>query len=167
MKFVDDEPDTISLKGFEQILKALKSNRQPYVKIGVLGNSQRSAKGSEKNVPTNAEVGAAHEFGAPARNLPIRSFLRAPLTENLDKAMDKSKLSDEKTLQEVIRLGTIRPWLTQVAIIAEEIVQDAFDTGGGGKWPKWKDPNYKNNTGQILVDTQNLRDSIRSEVVDG
>ena len=152
---MSDEAVYVQVKGLEQILKALKS-QPPVVKVGILGDAHREGGG------TNAEVGAAHEFGTST--IPMRSFLRVPITEGLQKEMDKSHLSDPETIKKVIKDGTIVEWMTQISVCAEACVSDAFDTGGNGKWPAWKSSSYENNTGQLLVDTQQLRESVTSKV---
>lgn len=153
---------TIQLDGLEKLAKAFKT--LPEGRIGILQDSPHGQKGTGKKTPTVGEVGAAHEFGAPARGLPMRSFLRIPLTENLNKYVKKDGLINKADLEEVVKKGSAIPWLKKVMVSAENVVQDAFDSKGFGKWKPWKNPNYENNTGQILVDTQQLRDSITSEV---
>ena len=143
--------DTIEVKGLEQMLKALKA-RPPVARIGILGG-----KNYRSDQATNAEIGAAHEFGTS--KIPQRSFLRFPLSENLNKYLEKSKLLDNDAMSEVIREGSVKPWLTKVAIVAKSIVLDAFQSNGFGKWPAWKG-HYRSRTGQILVDSTQLRDSI-------
>lgn len=155
---------TINVKGLDQLLKALKAE-PPIARIGILGTSgHREAKPGEKLAPTNAEIGAAHEFGSPARGLPQRSFLRMPITDRLEKEMEASGALDKDTLASVIEKGSVLPWIKKVAVTAEGIVADAFASGGFGKWPAWKSSNYSNKAGQLLVDTQQLRNSITSEV---
>lgn len=148
----DEDAFTIELSGLDKLMKALKE-RPPMVKIGVLGGGE------------NAVVGAVHEFGSPARGIPQRSFLRIPLSENLNKELERSNLLDKETLDEVIKQGSMIPWLEKVAVAAEAVVDDAFETSGEGKWAPWKNPNYHNEGGLLLVDTGSLRDSITSEVV--
>jgi phage gpG-like protein len=155
---------SIELKGLDQLIKALKQ-KPPVVRIGVLGNEARPTGKNQKAVPTNATVGAVHEFGAPARGIPQRSFLRTPLSENLNKELENSGLLDKQALSDVIKSGTMIPWMEKIAIVAEGIVDDAFETSGYGKWPQWKDPHYTNEGGMLLVDTGSLRDSITSKVV--
>lgn len=152
------ENETIQIRGLDQLLKAL-SAKPPKARVGILGGSgvRKEGKGS-----SNAEIGAAHEYGTS--KLPQRSFLRIPIQENLEKEMEKSNLFSPDVFKEVIKEGSVLPWMEKVAICAEACVEDAFATGGGGKWPSWKTPGYENNTGQILVDTTQLRDSITSEV---
>lgn len=159
----DNDASTVNIKGLDQLLKALKQ-RPPICRIGILGNSDsRSGKGKQK-ATTNSIVGAAHEFGAPGRNLPQRSFLRVPLADNLEKYLEQSGAFDKKVFDEVIAQGSVIPWLKKVAATAQAVVSDAFDTKGFGKWPPWKNPGYTNEGGSLLVDTQQLRDSITTEV---
>lgn len=153
---------TLNIQGLDALLSALKG-KPPQARIGILGGSTREVKPGEKSKPTNAEVGAAHEFGAPARGLPQRSFLRVPLTDHLEKYMEKSGLLDKQALNDVLKKKSLLPWVKKMATVAETVVQDAFDTGGFGKWPAHK-PGHENNANMLLVDTHQLRDSITSEV---
>lgn len=158
---MSDETVTLNVKGLDQLVKALKA-RPPTCRVGILGaKSSRVPKEGEKKIPSNAEVGAAHEFGTST--IPQRSFLRVPITENLQKEMESAQLLDKDVFNEVVKSGSVAPWLRKVAISAEACVSDAFDTGGGGKWPPWKQ-GYSNTSGQLLVDTTQLRGSITSEV---
>lgn len=151
---------TLTTPGLDKLLKALKA-KPPVARVGILGDKgQRTTKSDEKNLPTNAEIGAAHEFGTT--KLPMRSFLRVPISDNLGKEMEKSGMLDKNALNEVVQSGSLLPWMQKVAIIAEGCVADAFDTGGNGKW-KPSDMKYKENQ-QTLVETQQLRNSITSEV---
>lgn len=153
----------LKTKGLDQLIKAFKG-KIPVARVGILGDSARevvqvqSKSGSftSKQGPTNAEVGAAHEFGQ-------RSFLRAPLIENLNNQVKKSGGFDDAALKEVIKTGSIMTWMKKIAVIAENVVGHAFDTGNDGKW-KQHAPGYTNNTGQILVDSEQLKRSISSEV---
>lgn len=159
---MSDEDVMLNIKGLDQILKALKAP-PPLARVGILGSKAlRHAKKDGPVTQTNASIGAAHEFGTS--KLPMRSFLRVPISDNLEKEMETSGLLDEKAAEEVIKQGSVLPWLQKVAIQAEAIVLGAFDTGGYGKWAPWKNPNHKSNANMILVDTQQLRNSITSEV---
>lgn len=152
----DDAIETYNVKGLEQLLKALKA-KPPVARVGIIGDNNARRDG-----PTNAEVGAAHEFGTS--KLPQRSFLRVPVSENLEKEMESAQLFDKDALAEVLKQGSVIPWMNRVAISAEACIADAFNTGGNGKWPAWKNPDYTNNAGQLLVDTTQLRNSILSDV---
>lgn len=154
---------TLEIKGLNQLIKSMKG-KLPTCRIGILGDESRTGKGSK--VPTNAEIGAVHEFGAPSKGIPQRSFLRMPLTEHLEKEMESSGLLDKETLAEVVKQGSIKPWLEKIAVVSEGVVLDAFETKGGGKWPPWKNPSYTNEGGTLLVDSQQLRNSVTSKVGD-
>ena len=165
---MSDEAYTINVEGLNKILKALKS-KPPTARVGILGGGAHYAQlntgaAQPKGMTTNAEIGAVHEFGSIARNIAPRSFLRVPISEHLQKEMENSGALDVETMNEVLRQGSVIPWLKKVSTIAKGIVLEAFATGGFGKWPAWKNPNYTNNAGQLLVDTTQLRDSIVDEV---
>lgn len=159
---------TINLTGLDALAKAFKG-KLPVVKIGILGNSDsRTAQvqGLDGNFTTesssNTTIGAAHEYGTTS--IPQRSFLRVPLMDHLDKAIEKSGLKKQDYLKEVIKTKSILVWMKQVAIIAEAVVKEGFLTRGYGKWAPWKNPGYSNNTGQVLMDTTQLSKSITTEV---
>ena len=159
MPVLSDEETTYDTKGLDQILKALK--KVPTARIGILG-SNAGARGTGGG--TNYEIGKAHEFGAPGRGLPQRSFLREPISDNLENYMKDADAMEDAVIESVIKTGSLLQWLKKVTLLAETIVLDAFESGGFGKWAKWKNPNYKNESMQILKDTRQLRNSITSEV---
>lgn len=139
-----------------QLIAAMKT--APRVRIGILNNTKRRDSGL-----SNAEVGMEHEYGTEI--VPQRSFLRMPLTDHLGKFIDKSAQSfDNDSLKEVLTKKDLTPWMKKLAVIAEAVVMEGFATGGFGKWVQWS-TGYSNQTGMILVDTHQLRDSITSEVV--
>ena len=161
------EPDDINLKGLENLTKALKMKNPPVIQVGVIGGKARKkpeGKTSPKTVPTNAEIGAVHEYGSPAKNIPARSWLRMPLKVKLQGQLEKDGLFDEKALNEVIRTGSIVPWLEKVKVAALATIKEGFASGGWGKWPSWK-KGYTNQTGLKLVDTRQLRDSVDARIV--
>lgn len=157
----DDNDKAFEYKdmGLNNLIKALK-DKFPTARVGVLGG--KNIRTSDENQPpTNAEVGAAHEFGVPGR-LPVRSFLRVPITENMQEYLERAGAFKKEALQKVIQEGTLVPYVKKIAAVAETIVADAFDTGGFGKWKPSDMKNKK--TKQTLVETQQLRNSITSEV---
>lgn len=148
----------LKLDNMDSIIKALKEANKSKLVVGILGDHNMRKDGA-----SNADIGAAHEFGSPARNLPVRSFLREPLTNHLNEFLTKSNLFDKEKFKKVLKEKKLLPWLKQIGIVAEQVVKEAFDTGGFGKWPEWRG-SYKSATGNILVDSTQLRDSITSEV---
>lgn len=154
----ENEETTLNVKGLDQLMRALKQE-PPKTRVGILGsNSSRNSKSA--NSPNNAEVGAFHEFGTT--QLPQRSFLRVPISEKLDKALEYSDAFSEDALKEVLAASSLVPYMKKVALIAEGIVVGAFASGGYGKWQP-SNMKYKTNH-QTLVETTQLRDSITSEV---
>ena len=148
----DEDNMTFNIKGLEQIIKALKV-KPPMIRLGILGDKDARVDGKR----TNSKIGAAHEFGIEGQKQ--RSFLRQPITDYLDKKLESAGMLDEDVIKEVIKTGEVLPWVKKVAVIAKAIVDEAFASGGYGKWDSWEG-NYTSRTGLILVDTTQLRDSI-------
>lgn len=157
---MSDEAIELNTRDLDRFIKGLKDAELPSCKIGIMGDkAMRKANTGEPGV-TNADIGARHEYGI---GVPQRSFLRTPISDNLANYLKKSGALDEDVMKEVVKTGAVTPWLKKVAVVGESIVADAFSSNGFGKWQPWA-PGYVNNTGQILVDTQQLRNSITSVV---
>ncbi len=152
---MSDTAFKLDTKGLDKLMKALKG--APTVKVGILGDGSTRQSGDGKL--TNAGVGAIHELGK-------RSFLRVPIAEHIDQRLKDAGLFNKETLEGLLKSGSLKNVMQKVGIIAEGIVSDAFATGGFGKWPAWSN-GYTNNTGMILVDSQQLRNSISSQVTEG
>lgn len=144
----------IKTEGLDKLLKAIKG-AQPMARVGILGDGD-----ARRGDNSNATIGAKHEFGNDG--MPQRSFLRMPITENLQAYIDRSGAFDKESLKKVIKSGSFFEWVKKLGVLAETIVSDAFDSGGFGKW-KPSNMTYKKNH-QTLVETQQLRNSITSEV---
>ena len=158
----DDAAVEMNLKGLEKLLTVIKSAATASAKVGVLGKGgKRSAVAGETSTPTNAEIGAIHEYGTATA--PERSWLRMPLTEKLPGALESSGEPTEATLQKCMNANSAKPYLEIVGIAAVGVINEAFDTGGFGQWPPHA-AGYENNTGNILVDTAQLRNAVSYEV---
>lgn len=156
------DKDTVNVSGLDQLCKALKK-KPPVARVGIIGSKKERPKDAEKkSTATNSQIGAAHEYGT--KKLPQRSFLRVPLIDHLQEYMQKKGALGDTEMKQVIKSGTLVPWMKKIAGIAEEIIQDGFNTGGFGKWPASDMTRKKNH--QTLVETQQLRDSITSEVAE-
>ncbi len=152
-----DEDTTLEIKGLDKLLKAIKA-RPPIAQIGVMGSKDSRPEDGE----SNASIGARHEYGDDA--MPMRSFLRVPLSDNLNKKLQTEGMFDKEMLKAVIKTGSVIPWLQKVMVVAEGIVQEAFETGGFGKWPPWSSPYYTNGNMRLLDDTGQLRNSITTRI---
>jgi len=153
----DSETCTLEVKGLLQLLKAFKE-RPPVARVGILGTTSR--KSDKGQSPTNAEIGAIYEFNDGSH--PGGSFLRVPISDNLQKSMEEADALSEDSIKEVIRQGSTLPWLRKVAGLAEGIVIGAFASGGYGKWRPSNMAHKK--VQQTLVETRQLSSSITSEV---
>lgn len=150
----------LKIDGLEKLLKAFKADKIPKARIGILGAGARSGGG-----PSNAEIGVFHEFGT--RHMPVRSFLRFPLIAMMQKYIERSGLFDRLAMREVIDHASLLSWTKKLAIVAESVVLDGFDTGGFGMWPALAPSTLQEKkVSQILVESQQLRSSIISEVSD-
>jgi hypothetical protein len=163
---LSDDAATLEIRGLELLTKALKA-KPPRTRVGIIGAKAgphyavlEAGDEQPEHIPTNAEVGAKHEFGT--HDMPVRSFLRMPITDRLEKEMEASGALDVATFQQVLKEKSILPWMKKIAVLAEGIVADAFDTGGFGKWPP-SNMAFKK-VKQTLVETTQLRNSITSEV---
>jgi hypothetical protein len=136
--------------GLSKIIKAL-SAENVHVKVGILGDGNGRSDGEK----TNAEIGAIHEFNG-------RSFLRMPLIEHLNNELLDKGAFDEETLKAIVKEGSLVPWMKKAGVIAENVIQKAFDTGGYGKW-RPSNMKYKK-TKMTLIETRQLRKAITSKV---
>lgn len=159
---MSDETVEMNIDGLHKFLSALKA-KPPMARVGILGG--HDARDTGTGGTSNATIGAAHEFGTS--KLPMRSFLRIPLSYHLSKVLEQSGAFTDDALKHVVAGKTLVPWLEKVGIEAVGIVLDAFDTAGGGSWaPLNPDTMKRKRVKQILVETQQLRNSITYEVTE-
>jgi phage gpG-like protein len=154
---------TIELKdkGLKQLQKAFKG-KMVNVRVGILGKTttRSVSRGTSGQVNTNATIGAVHEFGLGG--MPVRSFLRMPLIEHLNKRLESSGAFEKSTLNAVVQSGTLKPWMNKVGVVAVGVVREAFATSGFGKW---KTSNMsRKKVKQTLTETGQLRKSITWDV---
>jgi phage gpG-like protein len=157
----NEKNDTVQLdtKKLDAIATALKKSINQKIQVGIFSN--HTGRGTAVSGVDNATLGAWHEFGTSS--IPRRSFLQMPISTYFPKRLEDSGAMDAATLKEVILNKSFGVWLQKIAVLAEATVQEAFDTQGFGTWPGWAD-GYTNNSGQVLVDTGQLRRSITSRI---
>jgi len=149
---------SIKIDGLDRLAKALKA-KVPTVKVGILGSNNARSDGSA----SNATIGATHEFGTTV--VPMRSFLRIPLSTYLEKGLQSSGAFTKRAIETVIAEKSLLPWVEKMGIEAVGIVLDAFDSNGFGSWaPLMPETLAHKQVKQTLVETQQLRDSITYEV---
>lgn len=142
-------------KALEKIIAAL-AEKGATVRVGIPAGSTRS------DGHTNAQVGAWHEFGTS--KMPVRSFLRMPIENHLAPAVEKADVLNKKQIANIIKTKSLTGVMTHLGIVAETVVQDAFDTGGFGEWIP-SDFSRKQNH-ETLVETAQLRRAVTSEVIE-
>jgi phage gpG-like protein len=145
----------------KRLARELQNNK--YVKVGVLSKDQaRSIQGSDTQ--SNADIGALHEFGSIGLKIPKRSFLNMPINENSNRIVKAVSASIKAN---IMNTDINQHAMEAAGVAAEGIVQQAFETGGFGKWAPLSPITIQNKGSEtILVDTGQLRQSISSEVVD-
>ncbi len=125
-------------------------------KVGILGSKDARDGGS------NATIGLAHEKGVASKNLAPRSWLEMPLIEKLSGAIKEIG----QDVFDGLNKKNINQFFKKLGILAEGIIQDAFDTGGFGKWKKLENSTKKKKGfDKILIESTQLRKSVSSEVV--
>ncbi len=157
----DDAAYTLDTRGLDKLVKALKKEA-PKGRVGILGDSAVRQTVNGQPALTNAQIGSFHEFGTGTA--PRRSFLREPMISHFQKALDQSGAWSTEALKEVLATASFVPWVRKACIVAEGVVIGAFDSGGYGKWTPSQMGGKK--VHQTLVETQQLRNSITSEVKD-
>lgn len=84
---------------------------------------------------TVIQYGAVHEFGAPEKNIPRRSFLRAP-TLNRENEIKRFMEQQSKGLE---RGDDPKIMLGKIGNYVKGIVLKAFRSNGDGQWQKLKE----------------------------
>lgn len=151
--------------GITNLLRAMKEQKL-VVRVGILGTKD-ARRGGKKGNNSNATIGSFHEqleYGGS--KIPQRSFLRMPLETRLGKEIDKSKQFTKDALTEILKTKSLKKWADSIGVAAVSVVLQAFDSNGFGTWQKLeKSTLARKQVKQTLVETQQLRGSISSEVV--
>lgn len=149
---------------FSQLNKLVEGlSKKVYVDIGILGEDNETEEGGL----TTAGIGAVHEFGTDRAGrgrdtvIPERSFIRMPL----ETGQDEIEKTIEPKIQKHIEDGDIEGLFKLIGIAGEARIQEAFETGGFGKWEDIKEATKKaKKSDAILIDDGTLRKSISSKV---
>lgn len=144
----------LDTRGLDKLIRLFKG-KIPVARVGILGKNGRT-----HGIATNAQIGAKHEFGLDG--MPIRSWLRAPIAENMQKYLEEAGLNNQTVGAKILKQSGLTQLVAKMGVIAEKIVLDGFATGGFGKWKPSNMAHKKNK--QTLVETQQLRNAVTSEV---
>jgi hypothetical protein len=150
-----------NMDGLNSFVKALDESGKFNIKVGVLGNKvNRKSEGPL----TNAEIGFKHEFGSYSERIPQRSFLRMPLQ---DKANDALDMLVKEGLLGMLAQGQLKLILKLLGVACENVIGQAFETAGFGNWKpltKFTIERKRQHNPQPLIDTRQLQRSITSRV---
>ena len=116
---------------------------------------------------TNAYIGLVHEKGSLSRGIRRRSFLEIPLIIKVDQLLEvRNSLLENFIHGGEHSVDRLRAAYRDLGIIAENIIQRAFASGGYGQWPPDSDTTKRRKRSSApLIDTAQLRKSISSDVV--
>ena len=143
-------------------LQRLKSQleQRPHVKVGLLGKNDNRPDGELGNV----EIGAVHEFGAPAEGIPKRSFLRATADEqrqnwgNLGQTLARGLVNGKITVDKAL------------GVLGERAVADIrlkVTDGAGIPPPNAPETVERKGSDRPLIDTGRMLQSLSYERVKG
>ena len=99
---------------------------KPEIQVGIFAAASSRTDGAL----TNADLGAAHEYGVPEHGLPPRSFLKTPIADHATEIMAPFKGHPEAMLA---KSDLMTMW-KRIGIAAENVVLGAFKSDGYGKW---------------------------------
>lgn len=148
------------LSGLESLLKDIGGAY--YARVGILGSDAGEIHDTDSGL-TNSEVGLINEFGSETRGIPARSFLRMPLETQQDTLI---QTLDTGAVKDAIEQGDTKQVYKILGFAAEQIVKDAFNTGGFGNWKGNADSTIaRKGEDRPLIETGTLQRSITSDVV--
>lgn len=143
--------------GLDALRKDLAENAGARAEVGIF--AEHNERGYE--ISTNAEIGLVHEEGKISDAIPRRSFLRDPLTFVLPKFVEGNPSKWIGIMREKGLLGVLKT----LGHLGENVVHQAFESGGFGQWPANRPSTLKKKHGnRPLIDTHQLASSVSSRV---
>lgn len=150
----------VDISKMKALAKALGDSFE--IRVGILGN--KAARKNGDGGLNNAELGFIQEFGSVKKKIPARSFLGMPLNLYLVDYLKSKKGFGDKEIKKAVKNGSLLELAKKVGIVAEQVVQDAFETRGFGNWAKNRPSTIRRKgSDSPLIDTGELRRSITSE----
>ena len=151
----------VNLEPLKKLAQNLKTSY--IVKVGLIG-----AKGSSTHKDSglsNAEIGAIHEFGSLSDKIPRRSFLQDTFFYKKDDLVKQVGQIIEAGLAFEMTTEQVRKIYKLIGVYGEALVQEAFETGGFGKWKPLSQETINNKgSSSILIDTGEMRKKITSRI---
>lgn len=147
---------TLDANALRALREGLAKTGRAEIQLGVF--SSKNSR-DDDGALGNADIGAVHEFGSKARNIPARSFLRMPMEAKMAKELKRLDIA-----KSVMRIGPIET-MREIGHIAEGEVDKAFTTSGYGTWaPNSIRTVARKGSARPLIDTGKLRAAITSRV---
>lgn len=144
-----------TFKAMQQQLKNMAKMKTKHVAVGVM--KSKSTGKVYKSGANVLQVAAAHEFGDPIQ----RSFLRMP--QEL-KAKELSAFINKQMIK-VLGGEDVEKGLGLIGVYAVNLSQEAFETGGFGKWPDISgETKDRKGSSAILIDNGILKNSVTWEI---
>lgn len=157
-----------NLKGLDDLRKKIGDTYR--ARVGILGGHQQRSQGPIDNVT----LGITQMYGSIKHNIPPRDFLDMPIRTHGREIVKEMSSSSVKA---AVVAGNVKKVYEVLGAKGEDIVQQAFETGGFGQWPPTQrlirsatKEDYNNQLEgeavvRILIQTGQLRRSITSDVV--
>jgi phage gpG-like protein len=136
--------------GYTSILKEVRKAPNVYTKVGF---PEGGTLGDPKNIPDMTEmiqVAAVHEFGAPKKKIPERSFIRSTFDEYTEDINTFKKQMYQKVLQG--KMSAIRA----IGLVGEFVLNKTK-----AKIREGLEPSLKYREGTPLYDTGQLINSLQ------
>ena len=142
-------------KAMRRVIKQIQRDK-PYVKVGVQADAGEHSEGTPMTL-----VASVHEFGAPSKNIPERSFIRSTMDEK--RRFLRGLTQDE--IFKIIRLKThFRSSLDRIGLVISTLIKKKITDL---RKPPLKPATIRRKgSSNPLVDTGQMRASIRHVVVE-
>ena len=140
-------------RGYKRFKRSVKSLKGDYTKVGI----QQGSDLGERDIGEMVTIGSVHEFGAPKRNIPERSFMRTSFDENMN-----SIFNLQVQLLEKAKLGIISS-KEALSILGEYATTKVKKKIKEIKHPPLKNPSKRRSGGGVpnpLIDTGQMINSI-------
>lgn len=144
-------------RGFAAMVARLA--KHPSVKVGVLSDEPKEERDGAGEEISLLEVAAIHEFGAPAANIPQRSFIR----ETVDVKREEIQRLQLVQAQRIVK-GDVEPEaaVEQIGARVKGMIQQRI--AAGIEPPNAPSTIERKGSSKPLVDTGQLRESIDYQV---
>lgn len=145
-------------KGLNALIKTIREAANAKVLVGVPASKNAPREGGINM----AGLAAVHEFGAPSKGIPDRSFLRSAIIEGQDQISDLVAQGVKSYLNQGKQVDLI--FYDRIGLFASNLVKDKI---AKGPFKPLKDATVKRKgSSKPLIDTGALRQSITWEVRD-